>query len=85
MRKLYEAYQVVIAIKVLQVGLDTLKFMSVSKPLGILIITIGDMIHDLLVFVQLFLVVTGAFMFAGTALQARVLMKGCPATTGCGL
>jgi len=41
----------------------------VSKPLGVLIITIRDMGTDVWIFTQLLIVVTASFMFACSALQ----------------
>jgi len=68
-RKLYTAYQVIISLKTIVVCFQSLTYLSVYKPLGVLIIMVEEMIQDVLNFILLFMVVTFAFMLGMVGLQ----------------
>ena len=68
-RDLYEAYQVVIALKVIVVGSGWMPFFSEYQRLGVLFIMVTEMIHDVVDWILLFTVVTGSFMLSFLGLQ----------------
>ena len=69
-RMLYEIYQTLLAFRVLCVAVVMLRFVSVYRPLGILIIVLQRMISDdILTFMLLFAVLAFGCSFSLTALQ----------------
>lgn len=74
-RKLYQAYQVLIAFMTIRIIFTYLDFMNIYQPLGVLIITISGMMQDVSLFLQLFVVVNLAFMVSGSALQIAGLFE----------
>ena len=72
-RHFYQAYQVIIALKCMHIFAQWFEFINNHEPLGVLIIMIKEMVKDVVLFLYLFAVVTGAFMVAGAALQSAAL------------
>lgn len=68
-QRLYTAYQVIISLKTIFVCFQSLTYLSVYKPLNVLIIMVEEMIQDVLNFILLFMVVTFAFMLGMVGLQ----------------
>ena len=68
-RDLYEAYQVVIALKVIVMGSAWMPFVSEYQRLGVLFIMVTEMINDVVDWILLFTVVTGSFMLSFLGLQ----------------
>jgi len=67
---LYRAYQVLISLKVFFLFSGWMPFISEYRPLGVLIITVTEMVDDVVKWMMLFMIMTGAFMISLAGLQS---------------
>ena len=61
-------YQILLSLNVIVAVLRLLPYLSVSRPFGVLVITVEEMVSDLMQFLQLFVVVVIGFSLACTGL-----------------
>ena len=69
LKELYKAYQIIISVKVALIFLQTLLYLIIYRPLGVLVVTLGDMVQDVGNFGILLLVTICSFMAAFSGLQ----------------
>ena len=63
-KRLYNAYQLVVSLDVIVVSMRTVAFRSTDMSFGVLVIMVEQMIGDLILFVELFALVSFGFMLA---------------------
>jgi len=66
----YRAYQMIISVKTILIFMQTLPYLSVYKPLGVLVITSTRMVSDVVNFLLLFAVITLSFCLGFMGLQS---------------
>ena len=69
LKDIYTSYQIIISVKVALIFLQTLLYLIIYRPLGVLVVTLGDMVADVANFGILLVVTICTFMVAFTGLQ----------------
>jgi len=69
LKNLYTSYQILISVEVAFIFIQTLIYLIIYKPLGVLVVTLGDMVADVANFSVLLGVTICTFMVAFTGLQ----------------
>ena len=69
LKNIYTSYQIIISVKVALIFLQTLLYLIIYRPLGVLVVTLGDMVADVANFGILLVLTICTFMVAFTGLQ----------------
>ena len=70
-RQLYESYQVVVSLYAIFVCVQAMRFVSVQRSLGVLVLMLQQMVVDVGVFLVLFAIVTLGFTVTLVGLQRQ--------------
>ena len=66
LKNVYTSYQILISVKVAFIFIQTLTYLIIYRPLGVLVVTLGDMVADVANFSVLLGVTICTFMVAST-------------------
>ena len=74
--EIYKTYKIVISLKTILIFLQTLPYLAVYRPLGVLVIVVSEMLGDVVNFSILFMTITIAFMLGFMGLQSAGSFRG---------
>tara|TARA_B110001452_G_scaffold21628_1_gene17351 strand:+ start:612 stop:4946 length:4335 start_codon:yes stop_codon:yes gene_type:complete len=74
--EIYKAYKIIISLKTILIFLQTLPYLAVYRPLGVLVIVVTEMLGDVVNFSILFATITMAFMLGFMGLQSAGSFSG---------